>query len=137
MDKYIKKILIEEISHLNDLDIVLQDDFGFDYESGDFIIDEISDGSFETGYPVKIDDLIKELKYLKSEGSNYVSLGYDEQHYSYDLSGWNIRKMTVQEQLDYKVEQQKMNHYIREGKIKNLQQELDSLKEFNKAIDKY
>ena len=136
MNKYIKKILIEEVSHLDDLDIVLQDDFGFDYESGDFIIDEVSNESFKTGNPIKIDDLIKELKYLKSKGSNYVSLGYDEKHYSYDLSGWEIRKMTVQEQLDYKVEQQKMNHE-RDYKIKNLQDELDSLKRFSEAIDKY
>lgn len=46
--------------------------------------------NFLDEHPIKIETLIKDLQRIKDAGCNYVSVGYDVDHYQYILEGYKV-----------------------------------------------
>lgn len=86
---YITKSLIKNDS-FGELDFVLYDEFGFDYEIyDDFVTIEKGQGQAD-GFPVKIDQMIEKLQQMKNEGATHVEISYHCDHFDYEISGYKI-----------------------------------------------
>lgn len=46
--------------------------------------------NFLDEHPIKIENLIKDLQRIKKAGCNYVSIGYNTDHYQYLLEGYKV-----------------------------------------------
>jgi len=94
---YITKTLVEE-ENFSELDFVLQDKFGFDYEDGsDFIRIENGFGNTSEAFPIDIDTIITTLQTMKEKGATHVEIEHHVDHIGYDISSYNIRNSTAEE----------------------------------------
>ena len=91
----IKNTVIYNMS-VSELDIDLQNAFSFDYDTEDRF-EVIEEGFSNDGHPILIDELIKILNVLKSNGCNYVQIEDDGDHHGYDIAGSLIEKFTEEE----------------------------------------
>ena len=87
---YINKTVISD-SNFSELDFDLQDEFGFNYEEFDDLV-EIQKGHGDAdAYPIKIDRMIQALMNLKNLGATHVELEYHCDHIGYDITGYEIK----------------------------------------------
>ena len=121
---YITKTLIEN-DNQSELDFVLQDKFGFDYESFDGFV-EIQKGGYGSAdaTPIDIEEIIKILTHLKMRGSTHVQICDSGDHHGYDISGYEIRNSTKEEIDSYNFNAEK----DKKEKIAKLYQEINDLK---------
>ena len=78
--------------------------------------------------PIKIDEMIETLKSMKSDGANYVEIGYHTDHYSYLINALHIRKATPEE---IKKNEEEEKEYLKskiEKKINDFEEEIKKLK---------
>lgn len=79
----------------------------------------------------KIDDAIKALQDAKDKGANFVAIWEHEDHQEIHIEGYKIEKLTDEEVLEYKAEEQKKE-------LKRLKRIEDSAREqYNKLKEKY
>lgn len=106
--KYLHKIHIKDES-FEDLDFVLQDEFGIDTDNDEqYEIIEVG-SSYADGYVVRIDQMIEKLVYLNSLGATHVELSHHEDHIGYDISGFTLRTSTESEIFEYEEAQRLRN----------------------------
>lgn len=96
---YISKNLIDE-PDVSEIDMDFYDDFGFDFDLHDNIIDINQTHSLDSE-PILIDRLIKILQELKLAGANYVQLEDNCDHHGYDVEAFHIRLATSEEIENY------------------------------------
>lgn len=123
---YITKTHITD-SNESELDFVLHDEFGFDYDKFDDIV-TISKGKYGSAdaTPMKIDDMIQKLNDLKSKGVTHIQIEDHCDHQGYDVSGYEIRLSTDEEIIE--IEEKKRSQEEKRLKIQNLQKEIEKVK---------
>lgn len=118
----------------SDLNYLLQDSLGFDYDSHDDFI-EIRRKSFK-GYntyestPFLIDTLISLLMDAKSKGANYVEIENGVDSRGYDMSFLKIDPATQQDIESYKDKKEREAKAEREMRRKRLEDEIKRLTEY-------
>lgn len=123
---YVTKTLIGN-DNQSELDFVLYDDFGFSYDTNDqFVEIEKVKGYYADATPIKIDDMIKILQYLKDKGATHVQIEDHCDHQGYDISGFEIRLSTTDEVEDY--ENKRKLEIEKRNKIAELQKEIEKVK---------
>lgn len=123
---YITKTLIKN-DNQSELDFVLQDEFGFDYENNsDLVQIEKTSNYYADAEPIRIDEMIEILNNLKKSGSTHVQIESHGDHHGYDISGFEIRLSTEEEineyELDLKIKKDKKD------KISELQKQIEKIK---------
>ena len=93
---YIKKTLVEDHS-FSEIDFDLNEEFGFDYDEHDELIEIVQGHGDADTYPIKIDRMIEALTALKNLGATHVELDYHCDHIGYEISGFEIRLATEDE----------------------------------------
>jgi hypothetical protein len=94
---YITKEVIEDVEH-SEIDFLIRDDFGFDYENNQELVEiEVGNGDV-TNEPISIDLMVKTLQELKEKGSTHVSLSYHTDHIGYEMTGYKIY-LSTEEQI--------------------------------------
>lgn len=90
---YITKEVIEDVEH-SEIDFLIHEEFGFDYENEQELVEiEVGNGDV-TNEPISIDLMIKTLQELKEKGSTHVSLDYHCDHIGYEMTGYKIYHST-------------------------------------------
>lgn len=121
---YVKKTHIADIS-VSELDIELNEAFGFDYDiHEDFVELQDKQGSAD-GHPIKIDQMIDILRGLKGNGATHVDLSYHCDHIGYDISGYKI-ELADQAAID-EFEEAKNRKLEKNKKADELRQQLRDL----------
>jgi len=122
---YVTKTHVDDFS-VDELDFVLHDEFGFDYEvHDDFEVIRKGDGRNE-GFPIKIDTMIEKLNKLKTDGATHVELDYHCDHIGYDVSVFEIRKSTEEEICEFDKEYLKEKE--KQEKIRDLYKQINEIK---------
>lgn len=83
---------------------------------------------YHDAQPVKIDELITDLIKLKSEGANYVTLDFHEDHQELEVTGFTIRLATDAEIDEHYAGRERDEKKVLESKIQKLEKELADLK---------
>ena len=130
MDLYVKRELVYE-NEISELDFKLYDEFGFDNEDGNFIIEGDYAG-YTDAYPIKIDDLIQELNLMKNAGSTHAEIGYHCDHIGYIFEGYRIEPMTTSE-----VEAIKNIKAKKDKKLQEIADLKQRIKELESADDRF
>ena len=120
----IEKLYENEIS---EIDFLLKDKFGFDYESGEFHENYTNCNDMYV-HPMHIDDMIAELQNIKSKGCTHASIDYHEDHIGYIFEGYKIEKMTPKEVKELEEKKRKERERLKEERIKILEKSLLNLK---------
>ena len=95
---YITKEVIGDVEH-SEIDFLIRDDFGFDYENDQELVEiEVGNGDV-TNEPISIDLMVKTLQELKEKGSTHVSLSYHTDHIGYEMTGYKIY-LSTEEQIN-------------------------------------
>ena len=124
MDIYAKRELVYK-NELSEIDIQLQDEFGFDWEKhDDFIINGDSNG-YADAYPINIEEVIQELVNMKDAGATHVEIGYHCDHIGYIFEGYRIKSMTTEEVEN--VENEKKAEEEKQKKIAELKRQIQML----------
>jgi len=123
MDLYAKRELVYE-NEISELDFKLYDEFGFDNEEGNFIIEGDSNG-YADAYPIKIEEVIQELVNMKDAGATHIEIGYHCDHIGYIFEGYKIKSMTSEEVED--VENKKKAKEEKQKKIAELKRQIQML----------
>ena len=79
--------------------------------------------------PIKIDEMIETLQSMKSDGANYVEIGYHTDHYSYLINALHIRKATPEEIAKSEQDEKESIRFHAEEKIKKYEAEIKKLKD--------
>lgn len=126
-----KEVIKNEI--IDNTDDVLKTEFGYDFNDDNSIdyFNEIEKNNAGVRYMacsdlVNIDTAIKALTNLKNSNANHVAIEFDEDHYEYTLTGFNVRFSTTEERNNYKKEKQVEEKNRR--KILKLQNEINKIK---------
>ena len=124
----IKKLISNETT--GELDFDFQKEFGFDSEIQDSL-EEIRQGGagYADGYPIRLDVLIGMLQKLKDQGCTHTEVDYNCDHFSYEISGYEIRLATPHEIDNFvhgKVNKEKARKMERLDKLKK---EVERLRE--------
>jgi hypothetical protein len=95
---YITKEVIEDVEH-SEIDFLIRDEFGYDYENDQELVEiEVGNGDV-TNEPISIDLMVKTLQELKEKGSTHVSLSYHTDHIGYEMTGYKIY-LSTEEQIN-------------------------------------
>jgi hypothetical protein len=95
---YITKEVIGDVEH-SEIDFLIRDDFGFDYENDQELVEiEVGNGDVRNE-PISIDTLIESLQELKQKGSTHVALNYHTDHIGYEMTGYKIY-LSTEEQIN-------------------------------------
>lgn len=95
---YIKKTHIADES-VSELDMVLRESFGFDYDTHEDFIELQDKQGHADGNPIKIDDMIQILQSMKRSGATHVEMNDQCDHIGYDISGYRI-ELADQESIE-------------------------------------
>ena len=122
--QFITKEYTSSINH-QDLDMI-SDVLGDDYD--EYKIIQLNDGDFYSGEatPIKIDQLIKSLNYIKESGANYVEVFHHNDHSEYYLHGIKVYESTLEEIQDFTKDVVKKSAV--DSKISELQAQIERLK---------
>lgn len=93
---YYTQVLVDDVEH-SEIDIDLQDLFGFDDEKYDDFVEIRQGYGGADGYPIAIDRVISTLESMKTKGATHVEMNYHESHIGYEISGYFIRPSTTEE----------------------------------------
>jgi ribonuclease HI len=97
---YITKEVIEDVEH-SEIDFLIRDEFGYDYENDQELVEiEVGNGDV-TNEPISIDTLIESLQELKQKGSTHVALNYHTDHIGYEMTGYKIYLSTEEQISSY------------------------------------
>ena len=97
---YITKEVIGDVEH-SEIDFLIRDDFGFDYENDQELVEiEVGNGDVRNE-PISIDTLIESLQELKQKGSTHVALNYHTDHIGYEMTGYKIYLSTEEQISSY------------------------------------
>lgn len=118
---------LKENDSFDELDFVLYDEFGFDYENGDIHFIRKGGYGYADGTPVKIDSMIEKLQELKERGATHISLSDNCDHHGYDMTSYIIRFSTEEEKQEFLNKQKKEEEKYQ--KIRELQEEINKIKE--------
>ena len=87
---YINKTVVSD-HNFSELDFDLQEEFGFNYEEFDDLVEIQKGHGHADAYPIKIDRMIQALESLKNLGATHVELEYHCDHIGYDITGYEIK----------------------------------------------
>lgn len=121
---YITKEVIDDVEH-SEIDFLIRDDFGFDYETYDDLVEiEVGNGDVRNE-PINIDTLIETLQELKQKGSTHVALHYHIDHIGYEMTGYKIY-LSTEEQINTYEEKLKIKRE-KELKLMALREEYNKI----------
>jgi hypothetical protein len=121
---YVTKTIIKNES-IEELDFVLYDEFGFDYENTDQFIEIQSKHGYANADPIKIDELISILQELKNNGATHIEIEANCDHHGYDMTSYKIELSSDDDIKEY---EEKRNLEIQKrNKIKELQEQIKTL----------
>jgi hypothetical protein len=121
---YITKEVIEDVEH-SEIDFLIRDDFGFDYENDQELVEiEVGNGDVRNE-PISIDTLIESLQELKQKGSTHVALNYHTDHIGYEMTGYKIY-LSTEEQINSYEEKLKIKRE-KELKLMALREEYNKI----------
>lgn len=121
---YITKEVIGDVEH-SEIDFLIRDDFGFDYETYDDLVEiEVGNGDVRNE-PINIDTLIETLQELKQKGSTHVALHYHIDHIGYEMTGYKIY-LSTEEQINTYEEKLKIKRE-KELKLMALREEYNKI----------
>lgn len=124
MNIYAKRTLVYE-NEISEIDFKLHEEFGFDYEKHeDFLIEGASTG-YADAYPIKIEEIIKELENMQKAGATHVEIGYHCDHIGYIFEGYKIEQMSTDDVFQY--EEKERLKYEKEQKRLELLKQLQEL----------
>lgn len=125
---YITKEVIDNIEH-SEIDFLIRDEFGFDYENhSNFVEIEIGNPDV-TNEPINIDLMIKTLQELKEKGSTHVSLDYHCDHIGYEMTGYKIYQSREEQVQKYENEKNKFRE--KQDKLNSLYDEIRKIQNEN------
>ena len=124
MNIYVKRKLVYE-NELSEIDFILRDEFGFDYETHDGFFIEGDYNGYTDAYPINIDHVIQELSNMKAAGATHVEIGYHCDHIGYIFEGYQITPMTETE-VNHLEQKQESERHKRE-KINDLRKQIKIL----------
>lgn len=119
---------------LTEIDFTLRDEIlGKDWADHEERFDQITlnndhDNWKGESHPIKIDEVIKILEKLKSNGSNYVEIMYHCDHIGYYFNGLDIHRSTDEEVVKNKERLEAKLKAKKEAEIKALEAKLAQLK---------
>jgi hypothetical protein len=122
-DLYIQKGLVAN-EELSELDFAIRDEFGFDWENGEYHeIDRIVGKGLRAWYadttPIKIDDLENLITKFKKKGATHMQMAHHGDHHGYLFSGFKV-ELAPQELIDrYLAENVKRKELEREYYLQN------------------
>lgn len=123
---YIKKTHIEDVEY-SELDLEMQEKFGFDYDDeNDFITIEEGQGCAD-GFPIEIDRMIRVLKNMKIKGATHVEMNYHCDHIGYEISAYEIKKATSEDIDKYHGIKKKKAEDAKKQEIEKLQKRIKEL----------
>lgn len=99
----------------------LEDDYPETIVNGDF------SGWSEESHPIEINELIETLESFKSDGANYVEIGYHCDHLSYIFNALKIRRATEEEIAKDAEDLKNSGLFEKQEKISELKKELKKL----------
>jgi predicted butyrate kinase (DUF1464 family) len=121
---YITKEVIGDVEH-SEIDFLIRDDFGFDYENDQVLVEiEVGNGDVRNE-PISIDTLIESLQELKQKGSTHVALNYHTDHIGYEMTGYKIY-LSTEEQINSYEEKLKIKRE-KELKLMALREEYNKI----------
>jgi hypothetical protein len=121
---YITKEVIGDVEH-SEIDFLIRDDFGFDYENDQELVEiEVGNGDVRNE-PISIDTLIESLQELKQKGSTHVALNYHTDHIGYEMTGYKIY-LSTEEQINSYEEKLKIKRE-KELKLMALREEYNKI----------
>jgi hypothetical protein len=121
---YITKEVIGDVEH-SEIDFLIRDDFGFDYENDQELVEiEVGNGDV-TNEPISIDLMVKTLQELKQKGSTHVALNYHTDHIGYEMTGYKIY-LSTEEQINSYEEKLKIKRE-KELKLMALREEYNKI----------
>ena len=121
---YITKEVIGDVEH-SEIDFLIRDDFGFDYENDQELVEiEVGNGDVRNE-PISIDTLIESLQELKQKGSTHVALNYHTDHIGYEMTGYKIY-LSTEEQINSSEEKLKFKRE-KELKLMALREEYNKI----------
>ena len=121
---YITKEVIGDVEH-SEIDFLIRDEFGFDYENDQELVEiEVGNGDVRNE-PISIDLMVKTLQELKEKGSTHVSLDYHCDHIGYEMTGYKIY-LSTEEQINTYEEKLKIKRE-KELKLKALREEYNKI----------
>jgi len=121
---YITKEVIGDVEH-SEIDFLIRDDFGFDYENDQELVEiEVGNGDVRNE-PINIDTLIESLQELKQKGSTHVALNYHTDHIGYEMTGYKIY-LSTEEQINSYEEKLKIKRE-KELKLMALREEYNKI----------
>ena len=121
---YITKEVIGDVEH-SEIDFLIRDEFGFDYENHQELVEiEVGNGDVRNE-PINIDTLIESLQGLKEKGSTHVSLDYHCDHIGYEMTGYKIY-LSTEEQINVYEEKLKIKRE-KELKLMALREEYSKI----------
>lgn len=125
---YINKKLVANES-LSELDFVFYDEFGFDYDKYEQLVEIQSknDHGYASAEPISIDNLIKILQTFKANGATHVEIEDNCDHNGYDISAYKISLSSEQDIINYEEEKENEISKKKKQKIDELQKEIDRL----------
>lgn len=99
---YITAEVIENKEY-SEIDILLQEEFGYNWDELDFEMYKIFNGKPDViNEPINIDLMIKTLQDLKEKGSTHISINYHEDHIGYEMTGYKLYHSTAGQIQSYK-----------------------------------
>lgn len=112
----------------SDLDFLLREHIGFDYEKHDKCV-EISNKTGMTGTcPMDIDKILSQLKKMRKKGATHVSLDYHIDHIGYVMDNWKVTPAT-KEEVD------KFNKRMDEVRAERIEKRKEELKRQLKLLE--
>jgi hypothetical protein len=121
---YITKEVIEDVEH-SEIDFLIHEEFGFDYENEQELVEiEVGNGDVRNE-PISIDTLIESLQELKQKGSTHVALNYHTDHIGYEMTGYKIY-LSTEEQINSYEEKLKIKRE-KELKLMALREEYNKI----------
>lgn len=124
MNIYVKRKFVYE-NELSEIDFILRDEFGFDYETHDEFFIEGDVSPYADAFPVNIDVIIQELSNMKAAGVTHVEIDYHRDHIGYIFEGYQITLMTETE-VNHLEQKQESERRKRE-KINDLRKQIEIL----------
>jgi hypothetical protein len=137
INKYIAEEDISELDQVNMIDI-----FGHDYwdiHDGNKEIIYINEDAYDwrgEAEPIKIDMLMEFLINLKNEGADYVEIMNNTDHHGYVITALNMRKATIKEAYDYRIQENQEVLDEKDNEIEYLEKKLDKLKKERDVSEK-
>ncbi len=133
MDKnIILKSYLGEIE-TEEQDLVLYNDFfteeEMEHDHPEILIHGDTGNYSDECAPIKIDEMIETLQSFKSDGANYVEIGYHTDHFSYLLNAIKIRKATEEEIKEEEARKGVEEFFEKQQRIQELKKELEELEE--------